>query len=63
MSKNEGEIPDDVMLLAWIITAEHLTRGEKDVTKIVADAILRERKRGDHVDPARLSVTTHSNPV
>lgn len=41
-------IPDDIMMLAWMITAEHLTRGEKDVTKIVADAIWKERKRHIH---------------
>ncbi|NSY51295.1 hypothetical protein [Agrobacterium tumefaciens] len=45
MLSEQREIPEDVMLMAWVITAEHLTKGEKDVTKIVADAIWKERKR------------------
>lgn len=45
MLNKQLEIPEDIMMLAWVITARHLTRGQKDVTKIVADAIWEERKR------------------
>ncbi len=49
MLSEQLEIPEDVMLMAWVITAQHLTKGEKDITKIVADAIWKERKR--HIRP------------
>jgi hypothetical protein len=45
MTHNEETYPEDVMHAAWFITAKHMLRGEKDIAKIVADAILQERKR------------------
>lgn len=37
--------PPDILQQAWFIAAKHLSRGEKDVTKMIADAIVQERKR------------------
>ncbi|KQR73493.1 hypothetical protein ASG25_01265 [Rhizobium sp. Leaf384] len=34
---------DDIWRTAWAIVAEHMTRGETDPTKMVADGIRRER--------------------
>ncbi|NHT75208.1 hypothetical protein [Ferranicluibacter rubi] len=34
---------DDIWRMAWTIVAEHMTRGETDPTKMVADGIQRER--------------------
>ena len=45
MPDKQDDITEEILLLAWAITAKHLTRGEKDVTRIVADAILQERLR------------------
>lgn len=45
MLNTEIDYPEDLKLMAWAITAKHLCRGEKDVTKIVADAIWQERQR------------------
>jgi hypothetical protein len=36
---------DDVMMSAWAIAAKHLTRGQKDVTRMIAEGIQQERKR------------------
>ncbi len=36
---------DDIELTAWAIAARHLTAGQKDVTKMIADAIRQERAR------------------
>ena len=36
---------DDVELTAWVIAARHMTAGQKDVTKMIADAIWQERAR------------------
>lgn len=36
---------DDIFQTAWAIVAEHMTRGETDPTKMVADGIQRERDR------------------
>ncbi|WMW58607.1 hypothetical protein RE411_21975 [Agrobacterium pusense] len=45
MTDSEVEYPDELKMMAWIITARHLCRGENDVSKIVADAIWQERQR------------------
>ena len=45
MPDKQDDITEEILMLAWAITAKHLTRGEKDVTRIVADAILQERLR------------------
>lgn len=45
MSHEEIEYPDELKLTAWVITAKHLSHGEKDVAKIVADAIWQERQK------------------
>ncbi|WP_421423212.1 hypothetical protein [Agrobacterium rosae] len=45
MTKDQLEYPEELKLMAWVIVAKHLTRGEKDITKIVADAIWQERHR------------------
>lgn len=37
--------PEDVQTTAWSIAARHLTRGQKDVTKMIAEGLLTERKR------------------
>lgn len=34
---------DDIWRTAWAIVAEHMTRGDTDPTKMVADGIQRER--------------------
>ncbi|MET0749232.1 MAG: hypothetical protein ABWY49_13690 [Rhizobium sp.] len=41
--------PDDVLQIAWAISARHLVAGQKDVTLMIADAIMQERRR--RVDP------------
>ncbi len=45
MPDKQDDITEEILMLAWAITAKHLTHGEKDVTRIVADAILQERLR------------------
>ena len=45
MIDTEINYPEDLKLMAWVITAKHLSRGEEDVTKIVADAIWQERQK------------------
>lgn len=45
MINTEIDYPEDLKLMAWSIAAKHLCRGEKDVTKIVADAIWQERQK------------------
>ncbi|MCB5203764.1 hypothetical protein LH464_14915 [Neorhizobium sp. T786] len=37
--------PEDIQTTAWAIAARHLTRGQKDVTKMIADALVIERAR------------------
>ncbi|MCB5203567.1 hypothetical protein LH464_13905 [Neorhizobium sp. T786] len=37
--------PEDIQMTAWAIAAKHLTRGQKDVTKMIADALVIERTR------------------
>ncbi|MDP9562641.1 UNVERIFIED_ORG: hypothetical protein J2740_003850 [Rhizobium nepotum] len=32
MLSKQVEIPENVMLMAWVMTVQHLTKGEKDVT-------------------------------
>ncbi|MCJ8520697.1 hypothetical protein ABID21_003917 [Pseudorhizobium tarimense] len=36
---------DDIQRTAWAIAARHLTAGQKDVTKMIADGIRQERSR------------------
>ena len=36
---------DDIQRTAWAIAATHLTAGQKDVTKMIADGIRQERDR------------------
>ncbi len=36
---------DDIQMTAWAIAARHLTAGQKDVTKMIADGIRQERNR------------------
>lgn len=36
---------DDIQRNAWAIAARHLTSGQKDVTKMIADGIQQERRR------------------
>lgn len=36
-------VSDDILRTAWAIVAEHMTRGESDPTKMVAEGIRRER--------------------
>lgn len=38
-------IPDDITTAAWRLSAEHLLRGQKDPTTMIAEAIRDERKR------------------
>lgn len=45
MPNEQIEIPDDIVILAWGITAKHLCRGEKDINRIVALAIWQERQK------------------
>ena len=37
--------PDDIQRTAWAVAARHLTRGQKDVTKMIAEAVHMERQR------------------
>jgi len=36
---------DDIEMTAWAIAARHMTAGQKDPTKMIADAIRQERAR------------------
>ncbi|HEV7434829.1 MAG TPA: hypothetical protein VGO22_08175 [Pseudorhizobium sp.] len=36
---------DDIQRTAWAIAARHLTAGQKDVTRMIADGIRQERSR------------------
>lgn len=45
MPVEQNDYPEDVKMMAWVITSKHLCRGEKDVNRIVADAIWQERQR------------------
>ncbi|WP_158002020.1 hypothetical protein [Pseudorhizobium pelagicum] len=36
---------DDIQRSAWAIAARHLTAGQKDVTKMIADGMQQERTR------------------
>lgn len=36
---------DDIYRSAWLIAAKHLTAGQKDVTKMIAEGMLQERRR------------------
>lgn len=36
---------EDIVQAAWSISAQHLARGQRDPTKMVAEAILLERLR------------------
>lgn len=43
---NDPQLPsDDIQVTAWCIAAKHLTSGQKDVTKMIADGIRQERTR------------------
>ena len=43
--KSESIFIDDIQRTAWSIAARHLTAGQKDVTKMIADGIRHERAR------------------
>lgn len=43
--KPESIFGDDIQRTAWSIAARHLTAGQKDVTKMIADGIRGERTR------------------
>lgn len=46
LSSNEGPaFTDDIQRSAWAIAARHLTAGQKDVTKMIADGMQQERAR------------------
>lgn len=38
-------IPDEITRKAWSLAARHLARGQRDPTKMVAEAISLERQR------------------
>lgn len=38
-------VPDDIARAAWSLSARHLARGQRDATKMVAEAIALERQR------------------
>ncbi|WP_192370773.1 hypothetical protein [Ensifer sp. ENS07] len=38
-------IPDEIAQEAWSLSARHLARGQRDPTKMVAEAIAQERQR------------------
>lgn len=42
---SESIFSDDIEMTAWAITARHLTAGQTDMTKMIADAIRQERAR------------------
>ncbi len=42
---SESVFSDDIEMRAWAITARHLTAGQMDTTKMIADAIRQERAR------------------
>ena len=43
---DDRQLPsDDIQVTAWCIAAKHLTAGQKDVTKMIADGIRQERTR------------------
>jgi hypothetical protein len=39
------DYPVDVLQIAWAISARHLVAGQKDVTLMIADAIMQERRK------------------
>ncbi|MBB6182154.1 hypothetical protein [Pseudorhizobium flavum] len=41
----DSPFSDDIEMTAWVIAARHMTAGQKDVTKMIADAIRQERAR------------------
>ncbi|MFN7101562.1 MAG: hypothetical protein ACK4N1_02980 [Pseudorhizobium sp.] len=46
LSDDEGPVfTDDIQRSAWAIAARHLTAGQKDVTKMIADGMQQERAR------------------
>lgn len=45
MPVDQSDYPEDVKMMAWVITSKHLCRGERDISRIVADAIWQERQR------------------
>lgn len=47
-------IPEDITRTAWSISAKHLVAGQKDVTKMIADAIMQERQRCSELAKAAL---------
>jgi hypothetical protein len=55
MTNDNSAYTEEIMQAAWFITAKHMLRGEKDITKIVADAILQERKRLEEISSAQIS--------
>lgn len=40
-----SDFADDIVRTAWFIAAKHLTAGQKDVTKMIAEGIRQERVR------------------
>jgi hypothetical protein len=55
------DYPEDVLQIAWAISARHLVAGQKDVTLMIADAIVQERRQqqnsGREVAPCGSSST------
>jgi hypothetical protein len=43
--ENTTVLTDDILRTAWFIAAKHLTAGQKDVTKMIAEGMLQERLR------------------
>lgn len=57
--KLELAAPDDIIRSAWFIAAKHLTQGQKDVTKMIAEGILQERVRCVELMKAALGPDSH----
>jgi hypothetical protein len=38
-------VPDDIAQAAWSVSARHLSRGQRDPLKMVAEAMMLERQR------------------
>lgn len=53
------QYPDDVLQIAWAISARHLVAGQKDVTLMIADAIMQERRRHADAAPKGIDADRH----
>ena len=45
MNEDRAISSGDISKTAWIIAAKHLTAGQRDVTKMIEEGILQERRR------------------